>query len=92
MKDGALGPVDTLFAGITQAASSAAWKEMPLLAVCCLCRLVRDEIGPSLASARWVTQRTYRNTHGVSPATCLQTHTYCPRCFTQVMEKTIRAA
>ena len=92
MKDGVLGPVDILFARITQAAPSAARKEMPLLAVCCLCRLVRDEIAPSLASARWVTQRMYRNTHGVYPANCLHTHTYCPRCFTQVMEKTIRAA
>jgi len=91
MKVRALGPVDTLFAQITHATPSAARNETPLLPVCCLCRLIRDEIGPSLASARWVTQRTYRKTHGVNPADCLQTHTYCPGCFTQAMD-TIRTA
>ena len=91
MKDGAFGPVDTLFTQITHVAPSALRKETPLLPVCCLCRLIRVEIGPSLDSARWVTQRTYRKSHGVNPADCLQTHTYCPGCFTQAME-TIRAA
>jgi len=83
-------PVATLFAQITHAAPSTSRTETPLLPVCCLCRVIRDEIGPSLESARWVTQRTYRKTHGVNPADRLQTHTYCPGCFTQMME-TIRA-
>ena len=91
MTDGAGGPVDILFAQITHAVPSASRKETPLLPVCCLCRLIRDQLGPSLDSARWVTQRIYRKTHGVNPTDCLQTHTYCPGCFTQVME-TIRAA
>jgi len=90
MKDGALDPVDTLFAQIPHAAPSASRKETRLLPVCCLCRLIRDEIGPSLDRACWVTQPTYRETHGVNPADCLQTHTYCPKCLTQVME-TIKA-
>jgi hypothetical protein len=85
MKNGAYGYGDTRFAQITQAASSASRKETPLLPVCCLCRLIRDEIGASPDRARWVTQRTYRKTHGVNPASCLQTHTYCPKCLTQVM-------
>ena len=91
MKDRALGPVGTLFARITHAPPTAARKETPLLPVCCLYRLIRVEIGPSLDSARWVTQRTYRKTHAVNPVNCLQTHTYCPGCFTQVME-TIRCS
>ena len=88
MKNGAFRPVDidnTLFTQIT-----AFRKETRLLPVCCLCRRIRDEIGPSLDSARWVTPRTYRKTYGVNPANYLKTHTYCPGCFTQVME-TIRA-
>jgi hypothetical protein len=89
MKHGAYDSVDPRFAQITQAAPSAYGKETPLLPVCCLCKLIRDETGPSLDSARWVTQRTYRKTHGINPADYLQTHTYCPGCFTQVME-TIR--
>jgi hypothetical protein len=91
MTAGAVGPVDTLFAQITHATLSATRKEIPLLAVCCLCRFIRDEIAPSLDRARWVTQRTYLKTYGVNPADCLQTHTYCPGCFTQVMDR-IRAA
>jgi hypothetical protein len=83
--------IDSLFAQITHEAPSASWKETPLLAVCCLCRLIRDEIGASPDRARWVTQRTYQKTHGVNPVDCLQTHTYCPWCFTQARE-TIRAA
>jgi hypothetical protein len=83
--------VDTLFAQITHEAPSSLRKETPLLPVCCLCKLIRDEIGASLDRARWVTQGSYQKTHGVNPADCLQTHTYCPVCLTQVME-TIRAA
>jgi hypothetical protein len=82
--------VDTRFPQITQAAPSALRNETPLLHVCCLCRLIRDEISPASLDSRWVLQRTYRETYGVKPADCLQTHTYCPGCFTQVME-TIRA-
>jgi hypothetical protein len=73
--------IDTLFAQSTLEAPSALRKETPLLPVCCLCGLIRDEIGASLDSTRWVTQGTYRKTHGVNPAECL----------TQAME-TIRAA
>jgi hypothetical protein len=91
MKNGAYDSVDTQCAQITYDTPSTSRKETPLLPVCCLCRLIRDEIGASPDSARWVTQRTYRKTHGVNPANCLQTHTYCPGCFTQVVE-TIRAA
>ena len=83
--------VETLVAQITPEAPSASRKETTVLPVCCLCRLIRDETGVSRESARWVTQRTYRQTHGVNPADCLLTHTYCPECFTQVME-TMRAA
>ena len=82
---------DTLFAQNTQEVPSALRKETTLLPVCCLCGLIRDEIGASLDGARWVTQGTYRTTHGVNPAECLHTHTYCPGCLTQAME-TIRAA
>ena len=82
--------LDTLCAQITHEAPSASRKETPLLSVCCLCRLIRDEVGASPDRARWVTPRTYQKTHGVNPADCLLTHTYCPGCFTQAME-TIRA-
>ena len=78
--------VDTLFDQITHEAASALRKETSMLPLCCLCGLIRDEIGASLDGARWVTQETYRTTHSVNPADCLHTHTYCPGCLTQVME------
>ena len=61
----------------------------PLLPVCCVCGLLRDETGSSADGERWVTQRTYRRTYGVNPADCPLTHTYCPECFTK-FENTVR--
>lgn len=78
--------VETLFAQITHEAPSYPNRETSLLPVCCLCGLLRDETGASRDNERWVTQRTYRKAHGVNPADCLLTHTYCPGCFTQFME------
>lgn len=78
--------VETVFAQITHEAPSASKSNESLLHVCCICGLLRDETGPSLDQERWVTPRTYRKIHGVHPTDCLLTHTYCPACFTQVME------
>jgi len=58
----------------------------PLLPVCCICGLIRDETGPCSDVGRWVTHRTYRKTHGVNPSDFPLTHTYCPECFTQVQD------
>jgi hypothetical protein len=79
--------VETLFAQIIHGAPSVSGSETSLLPVCCICGLLRDETGASLDRERWVTQRAYRQTHGVNPADCLLTHTYCPQCFTQVMDR-----
>lgn len=79
--------VETLFAQIIHEAPSAPTREQTLVPVCCICGRLRDETGPSLDHERWVTQRSYRKTHGANPADCLLTHTYCPRCFTQVMDR-----
>lgn len=75
---------ETMFAQIIHEAPSASRKKSSLLAVCCLCGLVRDETGHSLDHERWVTRRAYRRTYGAMPADCVLTHTYCPNCFTQV--------
>lgn len=63
--------------------------EPALLPVCCVCTLIRDETGPYPVLERWVTQRIYRQTHGVNPANVPLTHTYCPTCFAQA-QKTVR--
>jgi len=77
---------EAVFAQITHEASSASRTKTTMLHVCCVCRLVLDETRPSLDQARWVTQRTLQTTHGVNPADCLLTHTYCPVCVTHVMD------
>lgn len=43
--------VDTLLAQITHEAPSTSIAERPLLPICCLCRLIRDETGTSLERA-----------------------------------------
>jgi len=83
---------ETLGAQTTHDVPSASRRERLFLPVCCLCRLIRDETSLAVHSARWVTRRTFRKTHGVSPADCLLTHTYCPGCFTRVMESMKEAA
>ena len=56
-----------------------------LLHVCCICGHIRDRTGFSPDREHWVTQRTYRQTHGVNLADFPLTHTYCPKCFTKFM-------
>ena len=57
-----------------------------LLHVCCICGHIREETGTSADREHWVTQRTYRQAHGVKLANFPLTHTYCPPCFTKFME------
>jgi hypothetical protein len=83
--------VETLFAQIIHETLPASRGERVLLPVCCVCRLIRDETRSFRNHAHWVTEGTYRKTHGINPADFPLTHTYCPGCFMQVM-KTMRAA
>lgn len=79
-----------LFGRITREAPSAPMRETfiapTLLPVCCVCGLVRDDTKFSSGRELWVTQRTYRETHGANPAQLALTHTYCPKCFMKVQE------
>ena len=61
-----------------------------LLPICCLCGLIRDETGTTSDLIRWITPRTYCETHGVNPADVPLTHTYCPKCFTKVQETVVQ--
>lgn len=54
-----------------------------LLAVCCACGLIRDELRPAPDPVRWTTKRAYRRTYGVNSTECLLTHTYCPDCLSE---------
>ena len=85
--------LEELLAQTTRDAPSTPMKETfiapMLLSVCCICGLIREETGSIPGHERWVTQRTYRETHGVNPTELPLTHTYCTKCFTKV-QKTVR--
>ena len=57
-----------------------------ILPVCCGCGLLSDEAGP-WTDERWVTKQTFRNTHGIDPAACRLSHTYCPACYTLFLNR-----
>ena len=82
------------FAQTTREAPCASMRETfvgpTLLPVCCLCGLIRDKTGSSPGLDRWVTQRTYCETHGMNPADFPLTHTYCPTCFTMVQDTVVQ--
>ena len=79
-----------LFTQITREAPSVPRRETfiapTLLPACCACRLVQDESAATSGLERWMSQRTYRKTHGVNPTELALTHTYCPTCFAKVQE------
>src|SRR5512140_1422475 len=82
--------LEKLFTKTTREAPSAPVRETFIaptpLPACCTCGLVQDKAGATPDLERWISQRTYRETHGVSPAELALTHTYCPTCFAKVEE------
>jgi hypothetical protein len=82
--------LETLFAQITRKASSVPRRDTDitptLLPACCACGFVQDKAGATAGLERWVSQRTYRETHGVNPTELELTHTYCPTCIEKVQE------
>ncbi len=82
--------LEKLFTKTTCKAHSAPVREPfiapTLLPACCACGLVQDKAGTTPDLEHWISQRTYRETHGVNPTELELTHTYCPTCFEKVQE------
>ena len=82
--------LEKLFVQTTPEALSAPMRETfiapTLLPVCCLCGLIRDDTRFPPGLDCWLTQRTYRETHGIDPTEIALTHTYCPECFRKVRD------
>jgi hypothetical protein len=57
-----------------------------LLPSCSICGLIRDDMGSPPALDCWLTQRTYREAHGVDPTEITQAQTCCPECFSKVQD------
>lgn len=63
-----------------------------LLPVCCVCGLVRDDAAPHLPDlpakrVSWVMLNDYRHATKTELASFHFTHTYCPDCLMQVLER-----
>jgi ribosomal protein L32 len=62
-------------------------EEPSLILVCSSCGLIRDENNVSSEQEHWVAKRMYLRTHDGNLGDCHLTHTYCPECFTDFMER-----
>lgn len=69
------------------APKSATLRAAKMLPICCVCGRIRDETKSTLRRERWVSPRTYRQTHGVDSTKLALTHTYCLKCFAKVQEE-----
>ena len=70
--------------GFKYAGSSA---EPALIAVCCVCGLVRARKTFPSESDRWITCRAYEHRYGVALMSSTLTHTYCSGCYTDFMQR-----
>jgi hypothetical protein len=70
--------------GFKHAGSSA---EPALIAVCCVCGLVRARKTFTGESDRWITCRAYEHRYGVALMSSTLTHTYCSGCYTDFMQR-----
>ena len=59
--------------------------QMTILPICCVCGLIRED--ESSGPESWVTKQVFRQTHGTDPSDYRLTHTYCPACYTQFMNR-----
>jgi len=62
---------------------SEAFMAPRLLFVCCVCGLIRDEMGSLPSHMSWVTPGSYRKTHPLHSTDLLFTQSHCPECLLQ---------
>lgn len=62
----------------------------PLLPVCCVCGLVRDEVRGASKHICWIPLTTYRRNHKTDSIDCFFTHTYCPDCLGQARARMLQ--
>ena len=59
----------------------------PLIAMCCVCGLVRARNAFAGDPDRWVTKRAYEQIYGIRLVGNPVTHTYCLGCHTDFMQR-----
>lgn len=56
-----------------------------ILPICCVCGLIRESSGSSTET--WVTKKVFRQTHNMDASAYRLTHTYCPACYAEFMNR-----
>jgi hypothetical protein len=62
-------------------------REASLIAICCVCGLVRARKTFAGDPDRWVTKRAYEQMYGIRLVGNPVTHTYCLGCHTDFMQR-----
>jgi hypothetical protein len=52
-----------------------------LVAICCLCEKVRDDVGTETGRGIWQEFRVYMVKHMLRPEEIMFSHAYCPGCL-----------
>ncbi len=53
----------------------------PVVAICCFCQRVRDDVGSEVGEGFWQEFRNYMAMHNLRPEEIEFSHTYCPSCL-----------
>ena len=56
-----------------------------ILPICCVCGLIREQSGCETES--WISKQVFRQSHGIDHSSFRLSHTYCPSCYTQFMNR-----
>jgi hypothetical protein len=56
-----------------------------IIPICCVCGLIREIHETQVES--WVTRQVFSQTHRTDPSDYRLTHTYCPACYAQFMDR-----
>jgi len=64
--------------------------ENAIIPICCVCGLIREDSGSSNVES-WITKQVFRQTHARDLSAYRLTHTYCPTCYTECMNRIVAA-
>lgn len=56
-----------------------------IIPICCACGLIRETHGARVES--WVTRQVFSKTHRGDLSDYRLTHTYCPACYAEFMDR-----
>jgi len=67
--------------------SPASAEEGFVIAQCCVCGLLRAKKRFPAEPDKWIASRAYEQTYGVRPSESRLSHTYCPECHTDFLQR-----